>query len=262
MENSRIISVVEDLEQVLLEFMRKHRITHDEYRLATNLIIDSIKKGEESLLFDVFFEAEATDTSNVGRQGSPEAIEGPFYFPGAPELASPNVMPQRENEAGDILYFKGRVTDTNNNPIPGVELDLWHADAEGLYSKIHPGLPEWNLRGRFKTDNNGRYEVRTIVPPPYEIPKAGPTGRLLSALGRHFYRPAHLHVKVRHPAYQEITSQLYFHGGEYLDSDVANAVRDGLVTDLVKRDSPTDQHVRGLDKPYYEVVYNFALVPQ
>ena len=101
---TRIRSVVEDLEQVLLDFIRKHQITHTEYRAATDLIIDSIKAGEESLLFDVFFEAEATDVGNLGRDGSPEAIEGPFYRPGAPMLTGPlNFDPMPE----DLVDFDG-----------------------------------------------------------------------------------------------------------------------------------------------------------
>ena len=261
MSNERIKTVVEDLVQVLQDFMHKHEISHDEYRVATDVIIDSIKAGEESLFFDVFFEAEATDISNKARKGSPEAIEGPFYCVGAPLLSLPYVMPQRINERGDVLYFRGRISDTDGKPLPAVELDLWHADADGLYSNIHPDIPDWNLRGRFQTDADGYYEVKTILPPPYEIPKNGPTGKVLSALGRHFFRPAHLHVKIRHPKYSEMTSQLYFEGGEYLDNDVANAVRDGLIARLVYRNSSADLVTRELSLPFYELCYDFKLTP-
>jgi catechol 1,2-dioxygenase len=259
---ARIRTVVEDLEQVLLDFIREHQITHAEYRTATDLIIDSVRSGEESLLFDVFCEAAATDVGNVGRQGSPEAIEGPFYLPGAPALSGPfNVMPQREDEKGEPLLFHGTVVDTDGQPLGGVELDLWHADAEGLYSNIHPNIPDWNLRGRFTSEDDGSFRVLTILPPPYEIPKDGPTGTVLRALGRHFFRPAHLHVKLRHPDYAELTSQLYFRGGEYLDADVANAVRDGLVIELRNVDEPAEVAERGLDRPYVEARYDFVLVP-
>jgi catechol 1,2-dioxygenase len=235
-DTARTREVLEDLEKVLVGFMRKHRITHDQYRVATQILVDSVKKGEESLLCDVFFEAESTDLGNVGREGSPEAIEGPFYLPGAPLLEPPCVMPMRAGESGDALTFTGSVRDGQGRPVPGAEIDVWHADADGLYSNIHPDVPPWNLRGRFTTDARGQFSVRTIVPPPYEIPKDGPTGTVLRAMGRHFFRPAHLHVKVRHPDFGEMTSQIYFVGGDYLDSDVANAVRDGLVAPLERYD--------------------------
>ena len=259
MTNNRIKTVVEDLERTVLGLMRKHKVTHDEYRAATDILVATIKAGEESLLFDVFFEAEATDIGNTDRHGSPEAIEGPFYLSGAPQLTAPFRLPQRPDEPGEVLFFNGRITDEKAQPLSNVELDVWHADAQGLYSNIHPGIPEWNLRGRFQTDSNGWYELQTIVPPPYEIPKDGPTGRVLNALGRHFFRPAHLHIKVRHPHHGEMTSQIYFKGGNYLESDVANAVRDGLVADLVRHDTSEDIASRHLDKPYYEVRYDFVL---
>ncbi|NMO04637.1 catechol 1,2-dioxygenase [Gordonia sp. TBRC 11910] len=256
--------LVEQLEHLLQDFIRKQHVTHDEYRVATDLIIDSIECGEKSLLFDVFFEAEATDVANIGREVSPEAIEGPFYLPGAPVLTGPlNVMPQRPHEKGTPLYFHGTVRDPGGNRLGGIELDLWHADADGLYSNIHPNIPDYNLRGRFYSESDGTYQVLSILPPPYEIPKNGPTGTVLRALERHFFRPAHLHVKLRDPAgdYEEMTSQLYFAGGEYVENDVAHAVRDGLLITLKNIDNLDRIAALGLDRPYIEAEYDFTLAP-
>lgn len=263
MTNDRVRTVVEDLELTLLEFIRKHGITHEEYRAATDLIIAEVQAGEGSLLFDVFLEAAATDVGNIDRPGSMEAIEGPFYLPEAPVCAGPPyVLPQRPEEAGDVLVFGGRVTDTEGAPLAGVELDIWHADADGRYSQIHPGIPDWNLRGRLFTAADGSFEVTTILPPPYEIPSGGPTGTVLRALGRHCFRPAHLHLKIRRDGYVETTSQLYFAGGEYLDSDVASAVRDGLLLTLVRHDDPDEIAARGLSgDSFLEARYDFALMP-
>lgn len=249
MSENRVVEVMEDLERTLIEFIRKHRVDHHQYRVVTDLIIDSIKAGEESLLFDVFFEAEATDMANIDHLGSMSAIEGPFYMAGAPLLEFPCVMPQRPDEPGTAMIFEGTVTGLDGEPVSGAEIDLWHADAEGLYSGIHPGIPDWNLRGRFTTGDDGTFSVRTILPPPYEIPKNGPTGRVLTALGRHFFRPAHLHMKVSAADYEDLTSQLYFPGGEYLENDVANAVRDGLLLKVTYGD--------GLVRARYD----FVLVP-
>jgi len=261
MVNERARYILRDLEQTLLQFVQKHKITHDEYRCATEILVGSVKAGEESLLYDVFIEAAPTDADNTGNRGSLRAIEGPFYLPNAPKLEAPCVLPQRSDEAGAILFFSGRVISPDGALVAGAELDMWHADPQGFYSNIHPGIPKWNLRGRFRSADNGSFEVRTIVPPPYEIPKDGPTGIVLRTLGRHFFRPAHLHVKVSHPQYGSLTSQLYFAGGDYLDSDVANAVRDQLVAKLVRRDHPDDLAARGLNNPYFEVHYDFILAP-
>ncbi|MFE7445131.1 dioxygenase [Streptomyces chartreusis] len=259
MTNDRVLTVVEDLERTLVEFIHKHRITHAEYRAATDLIVAEVQAGEASLLFDVFLEAAATDMDNEGREGSIEAIEGPFYLPGAPWLdGSPCVLPQRPDESGLPMVFHGQVTSDTGEPLAGAELDLWHADANGQYSQIHPGIPDWNLRGRLRSDDEGRFEVLTIAPPPYEIPKNGPTGTVLDALGRHFFRPAHLHVKLRHPSLGERTSQLYFPGGEYLDSDVANAVRDELVLETALVEDQARIERQGLTGPFVDARYDFA----
>ena len=89
MISERIRFILEDLEETLLQFIRKHEITHEEYRCATDTLVASVKAGEGSLLYDVFFEAAATDTGNIGKRGSLEAIEGPFYLPNAPSLEAP-----------------------------------------------------------------------------------------------------------------------------------------------------------------------------
>jgi hypothetical protein len=104
--DSRTREILEDLEQVLLAFMRKHGITHEQYRVATQILVDTVKKGEESLLYDVFLEAEPTDIGNRQRAGSPEAIEGPFYLPGAPALEQPYIMPMRDGEPGEVLFSR------------------------------------------------------------------------------------------------------------------------------------------------------------
>jgi catechol 1,2-dioxygenase len=262
MNIKRTRTVLEDLERTLQQFMRKHGITHDEYRRATDILVDSVKAGEETLLYDVFLEAGATDNDNIDSRSSTEAVEGPFYVPNSPLLTAPYVLPQRCDEPGDVLFFGGIVASPDGMPLAAAEIDMWQADAEGRYSNFHPGVPEWNLRGRFRTNLDGAFEVRTIVPPPYEIPKNGPTGVVLKALGRHFSRPAHLHLKIRHSRYRELTTQLYFDGGAYLDSDVANAVREDLVMRLARRDVPSDQSVRGLRRSVFEGRYYFVLEPR
>lgn len=262
MTTDRTVTLIEDLERLLVDFIRNHEVTHDEYRAATDLIVSEVQAGEGSLLFDVFLEAAATDVANHGREGSIEAIEGPFYLPGAPWIEGPPyVIQQRDDEQGTVLIFHGKVTTEDGQPLTNVEFDLWHADAAGEYSQIHPNIPDWNLRGRFLSDDQGNFEVRTIAPPPYEIPKNGPTGTVLNALGRHFFRPAHLHLKLRHDYFGERTSQLYFEGGEYLDTDVANAVRGELILRPELIENPEEIADKGLEASFIDARYDFAFAP-
>ena len=170
-------------------------------------------------------------------------------------------LPQRENEDGGILFFSGSVRSTDGVPLVGVLLDLWQADAAGRYSQFDYPEPRYNLRGRLQTDDKGRFEVRTVVPASYEIPKAGPTGRLLLALGRHAFRPAHLHVKLSHEGFEPLTTQLYMDGDPWIDSDVVGAVKAPLVATLTKHDSAVDLEERGLKRPYFTLSYDFTLGP-
>jgi catechol 1,2-dioxygenase len=83
---------------------------------------------------------------------------------------------------------------------------------------------------------------------------------LLTAIGRHCYRPAHLHVKLRHPRYRELTPPLYFRGDEYLHSDVAYAVRDGPILDLACHELPGV--AEGPTRRYVIAGRDFALAPR
>ena len=99
----------------------------------------------------------------------------------------------------------------------------------GFYSGFAPGLPDGNLRGVVVADDEGQFSISTVQPAPYQIPTDGPTGKMIEAAGWHPWRPAHLHLMVRAAGHRTITTQLYFAGGDWLDSDVAEAVKPELV---------------------------------
>lgn len=260
--NPRVAELFSDLIEGLAVLIRKRQITFEEYRQAISFLEDVARQGEFPLISDVFLGVAVDDTNYAADGGTESNVEGPFYVPGAPMLRPPYELPRRQNEPGDVLFLSGSVSTLNGAPLAGATLDMWQADAEGKYSHFYEGLPEYNLRGRFATDNEGRFEVRTVAPSPYQIPKAGPTGRLLAALGRHCFRPAHLHFKLSQPDHKLLTTQIYFEGDPWLHSDVVGAVKDPLVVKLQKHDSPDDVANRGVGRPYYTCSYDFMLRPQ
>jgi len=140
-------------------------------------------------------------------------------------------LPHRDGEKGTPLTLSGQVRDLGGAPLAGAEVDIWHADSDGYYSGFAPGIPDGNLRGVVVTDQDGRFAINTIQPAPYQIPTDGPTGKMIEAAGWHPWRPAHLHIMVRAHGHRTVTSQLYFAGGDWLDSDVAKAVKPELVLD-------------------------------
>jgi catechol 1,2-dioxygenase len=239
---NRIDTILTDLLARIRGVILDHRVTEDEYAAAKQYLISVGEAGEWPLLADVFLGStvERLHSDALDVDG---AIEGPFYIPGAPELTAPYVMPMREGEGGDVLVFTGSVAGKDGQPIDGAEIDMWQCDSRGTYAGIpYPDgrelPPQWNLRGRFRTDGSGDFEVRTILPVPYEIPKAGPTGALLRAAGWHPFRPAHLHARVSAPGYHQLITQLYFEGDPYIESDIVNGVKAPLICKLDKRDGP------------------------
>jgi catechol 1,2-dioxygenase len=81
-------------------------------------------------------------------------------------------------------------------PIEGAELDVWHTAPNGLYEQQDPDQPDMNLRGRFTTGKDGKYNFYCLRPTSYPIPYDGPAGKLLQLLDRHPMRPGHIHFIV------------------------------------------------------------------
>jgi protocatechuate 3,4-dioxygenase beta subunit len=109
--------------------------------------------------------------------------------------------------AGVPLTIEGRVTTMGcTSPLANVELDLWQANHAGHYDN-DGSMPTGRLllRGKVRTDEDGRYQVKTIVP-----------GRYLNG---NQYRPAHVHVKLRAAGHVLLTTQLYFPDDPYNDID-------------------------------------------
>jgi catechol 1,2-dioxygenase len=261
LSSSRFDQLVNGLVSTLRSFIRDHHLTPEEYRSAVRFLVETAEHGEIPLLLDVFLESTVDQVDSAGRPGTESCVEGPFYIPNAPVINSPAVLPHRLNEPGDVLFFSGAVRSAEGAPLPGAMLDIWQSDGEGAYS--HYNIPEadapFNLRARVIADQDGRFEVQTWVPSPYQIPKDGHTGALLTAMGRHAWRPAHLHIRITHPACDTLTTQVFFVGDPWIDSDVAGAVKQSLIAPLTKHDDPEEMRMRGTEKLFYSLRYDFAL---
>jgi len=128
--------------------------------------------------------------------------------------------------------MRGRVTDVHGAPVANAELDVWETGPEGLYEQQDPNQPDMNLRGRFRTDADGTYEFRAVRPVSYPIPYDGPTGDILQAMGRHPYRPSHIHMIVRAEGMKTLISQIYDRNDEYIESDSVYSVKGSLLVDF------------------------------
>ena len=226
---ARIDLVARDLLSRIHDVIREHHVTYPQYQAVKQWLIEVGQSGEWPLFLDVFVEHVVEEVATGDRHGSKGTIEGPYYIPAQVPLPATATLPMRDGEKGEPLVFAGQVRAVGGPPLAGARLDIWHADADGLYSGFAPGIPAGNLRGLVTADETGRFEIRTMLPAPYEIPKDGPTGQLIAAAGWHAWRPAHLHLMVSAPGYRKLTTQLYFDRSQWLDSDVAQAVKPELI---------------------------------
>ncbi|WP_420748964.1 catechol 1,2-dioxygenase [Rhodococcus sp. O3] len=247
-------AIIQDVLKALTDVVHKHQVTYDEYRVLKQWLIDVGEYGEWPLWLDVYLEheVEAVHYERNNFSGTKGSIEGPYYVENSPKLPSKCTMPMREKDAAaPSLIFKGQVTDLEGKGLPGATVELWHADEDGFYSQFAPGIPEWNLRGTIVCDDEGFFEITTLKPAPYQIPADGPTGWFINSYGGHPWRPAHLHLMVKGAGHRSITTQLYFKGGDWVDSDVASATKPELILD-------PKLNADGVA----EVTYNFALDPE
>lgn len=102
--------------------------------------------------------------------------------------------------------------------------------------------------------------MRSIVPCGYGCPPDGPTQKLLTQLGRHGNRPAHVHFFVSAPGYKHLTTQINLNGDAYLWDDFAFATREELIADPVKITDDQLSQERKINQPHTEVSFDFTLV--
>ena len=234
MSISRVGEITKDIIDAIDGICKKHSITHGEYRRAIDFIGEAIDNGERSLLFDAFLEANVVASDPTKSSGTSPQVLGPFYLPDMPWVENNSLA--TDSEPGERITLNGRVLNRNKETLGNAELDFWQADAKGRYSNFDPGVTDGNLRGKTKADADGVFLLHTVKPAQYTIPDQGPTGLLLSEIGRHSWRPAHFHVIVRHPDYKMLTTQIYFEGDEYLNSDAVRAASSDLAFPIVSKE--------------------------
>ncbi len=139
-----------------------------------------------------------------------------------------------DDDPGERVVIRGRVTDADGTPLAGVTIDAWQNASSGCYACQQPGVqhPD-NLRGIYCTDGDGRYELRTVRPVPYSIPDDGPVGRLMKANGRNTWRPGHTHLWFTHDGCKPLITHLFDGSSEFLDNDAVFGTRPSLVRPFV-----------------------------
>ena len=237
----RLREVMQALVRHLHAFAREVRLTDEEwlqgirFLTATGDITDAVRQ-EFILLSDTLGLSSLVDLinhSDVESLATEPTILGPFYVPESPWREFGGSMVEYD-DGGEAAILRGVVRDDDGAPIAGAVLDVWQNAATGFYAVQQPDeQPATNLRGRYRADDEGRFEIRTVRPVPYPIPDDGPVGRLLQDTGRHQWRAAHIHLKATADGFIPLTTHIFDRASDYLDSDTVFGVKESLIEDFV-----------------------------
>ena len=264
----RLREIMTSLVQHLHAFARETKLTEAEWEKGIEFLtavgqICTPTRQEFILLSDTLGLSTLVTAQNHKKpEGCTEAtVFGPFHV-----LDAPHFDLGADISAGlpGVPWFvRGTVRDIDGNPVPNATLEVWQADDAGFYDVQKAGRAANSFEGRaiLQADSEGRYHFKTIIPDCYPIPHDGPVGKMLEALERHPWRPAHLHFMIISPNYERLVTHVFREHGEYLDSDAVFGVRSSLIADWVAHDAGTDPYGQAIDTPWFSLDFDFVLNP-
>jgi len=246
--NPRLREVMESLVRHLHGFIKEVEVTQEEWEIGIDFLtragqICSDERQEFILLSDVLGVSMLVDAINNRRPaGATEnTVFGPFHVADAPIRKMGETISL--DGKGESCLFEGRVIDTHGEPVQGACIDVWSDNADGFYDVQQPGIqPKWNNRGRFITEADGAYSFVGIKPVSYPIPDDGSVGKMLGSLGRHPYRPAHMHFMVTAPGFKTIVTHTFVGDDAYIGDDTVFGVKETLVAPFEHIKDGTEWH--------------------
>lgn len=249
----RLAQIMTSLVSHMHAFVKDVSLTEKEWEYAISFLtrtgqMCSATRQEFILLSDSLGVSMLVDAINHRKPpGATEStVFGPFHVDGAPEREMGAVISL--DGKGEICLFQGRVTDLDGAPIENALIDVWSDNADGFYDVQQPDIqPPFNNRGIFRTGPDGRYSFRGIRPVSYPIPDDGPVGDMLAALGRHPWRPAHMHFLVSAPGFERLITHTFVAGDDYLTSDAVFGVKPSLICTVKQAETDTEAWVADFD---------------
>ncbi|WP_411389397.1 dioxygenase [Pseudomonas sp. MPB23] len=263
--DARYKQIMQSLVRHLHAFVSDVELTEQEwfegirFLTETGQTCDGLVRQEFILLSDTLGVSMLVDAINHrhSANATETTVFGPFYIEGMPDREYGENM---AFTAGEPALVRGRVVNTHGDALADAVLDVWQTAENGMYSGQDSTQPFGNLRGRYRTDADGYFAIRTIVPVCYPIPTDGPVGRMLNAADRHPWRPAHLHFMIHRPGYRKLVTHLFNHDDPYLDSDAVFGVKQSLQVIYEQRITHDDlSESLGLQLPFKRACYEFVM---
>jgi hydroxyquinol 1,2-dioxygenase len=263
----RLRAVLASLVRHLHGFVREVEPTFEEWERAIAFLTATGQRCDDQrqefiLLSDVLGVTMLVDAINhrAASEATESTVLGPFHMIASPERQLGDTIDLVGT--GEPCVVTGQVLSLDGSPLAGARVDVWQADDHGFYDVQRPDAqPPGNGRGLFACDGDGRFWFRTVTPSAYPIPTDGPVGGLLTATGRHPYRPAHIHLIVAADGHLPVTTHVFVAGSPYLDSDAVFAVKQSLVRDFAVVDDPAEAARHGVEAPFRHAHFEVVLQP-
>ncbi|MDJ0386987.1 dioxygenase [Roseomonas sp. E05] len=235
----RLREVMESLVRHLHDFAREVKLTPAEWLAAIGFLTRVGQactpiRQEFILLSDTLGLSRLVnlmdDQANRTGEATETSLLGPFYREASPQYGYGESI--AAHAKGPEMMLFGRVLNEAGEGVPNAVVEIWQTDADGAYDLQTNDPDVMDMRGQFRTDAEGRYAIRTLVPLGYSIPMDGPVGELVRKQGRHGFRPAHIHMLIGAEGYRELVTALYLGDDPHIDSDTVFGVSESLVVRL------------------------------
>ena len=263
----RLAEVIEAITRHLHAAVKEIEPTQEEWLAAIMFLTQTGQMSDDwrqefILLSDILGVSMLVDAINNRKPSgaSESTVLGPFHVPDAPELPmGSNICLDGK---GHPMLIKGRILNTQGEPIEGAKIDVWQTNDDGFYDVQQKGIqPDFNLRGVFRTGADGAYTFWGAKPRFYPLPDDGPVGKLLGSLGRHPNRPAHLHYILEAEGYETLITHIFDPDDKYIRSDAVFGVKESLLAKFDLIEDPARIAEEEAEGPFFEVVHDFVLAP-
>ena len=214
----------------LKDVVREFEITQDELHAAGDYFDRLGQSGMCRSLIDVALAMTSVDVTSPTLGGTRSNLEGPYHAD-HPLRPDGRLIEAPLPADAPTLTLEGVVRNARTGrPLPGVTLDFWQANAQGLYDRKGN-----HLRGLVMSGPDGAYRIETVVPDDYAEHDHDPIGELFRAMGKPNIRAAHIHLKVSVGGRELLTTQIFMPTSTFLDRDyVEGAVSENLIAELTR----------------------------
>ncbi len=253
------------------DYVRETRLGNEEWMTALKFLAETGQmcsgvRQEFVLLSDILGLSLLVDSVDhpVPPGATDSTVLGPFHTDEARRFELGETL--SKDEEGVACLCVCSVKDMKGQPLESVSVDVWATDSHGLYDVQHD-TKLVDGRGILTSNEDGLFWYKSILPVPYPIPADGPVGKLLGRLGRHEYRPSHMHFMLKKGTgsgteeveYEDLVTALYLRDSPYLESDAVFGVKESLIVDVEEVDKETAEKY-GVGEEIKMIAYDFVMV--